>query len=134
MVLVGVHPSLTQHPPMWLRSISAVLRPLCASAVASGVPDWPDPITTQSNFFEFVAMLVHVRSPVCILAAREKCLKVVLVPLGDSMRMIPSTAKVAIKDVKRPWATWLTRLRVRRAVLTELHECAIASGGVSVPA
>src|ERR1700730_1293416 len=45
MVLVGVQPSLTQGPPTCSRSISAVRRPAPASAIHSGVPPWPEPIT-----------------------------------------------------------------------------------------
>ncbi len=45
IVFVGVQPSLTQVPPMWLRSTSAVRRPASANALQRGVPPCPEPIT-----------------------------------------------------------------------------------------
>jgi hypothetical protein len=44
MVLVGVHPSFTQQPPMWELSIKAVFWPALAKALARGVPAWPEPM------------------------------------------------------------------------------------------
>src|ERR1019366_3393340 len=49
MVLVGVHPSLTQVPPTCSRSMRAVRMPASARAVESGVPACPEPITMASN-------------------------------------------------------------------------------------
>src|SRR5579871_4134034 len=48
MVLVGVHPSLMQVPPICFLSISAVRMPARARAAESGDPPWPAPITTAS--------------------------------------------------------------------------------------
>src|SRR5437773_5487712 len=45
MVLVGVQPSLMQVPPTCSRSIMAVFHPAPASALESGVPACPEPIT-----------------------------------------------------------------------------------------
>src|SRR5260370_42480103 len=48
MVLVGVQPSLTQVPATCSRSIMAVFHPARASALESGVPACPEPITIAS--------------------------------------------------------------------------------------
>src|SRR2546428_2728981 len=48
MVLVGVQPTLMQVPPTCSRSITATFQPARASAIASGLPDWPVPMITAS--------------------------------------------------------------------------------------
>src|SRR5262249_2061968 len=49
MVLVGVHPTLTQVPPTYSRSTTAVRRPAPPRARASGFPAWPVPRTIASK-------------------------------------------------------------------------------------
>ncbi len=48
-VLVGVQPQLMHVPPANSRSITAICQPARASAVASGPPACPAPITIPSN-------------------------------------------------------------------------------------
>jgi hypothetical protein len=47
---------------MCARSINAVLRPDFARAEARGVPDWPDPRTTQLNFLTGVSVAIVLRN------------------------------------------------------------------------
>src|SRR6516165_3778753 len=49
MVLVGVHPTLTQVPPTYSRSTTAVRRPAPPRSRASGFPAWPVPRTIASK-------------------------------------------------------------------------------------
>src|SRR5215467_10126668 len=49
MVLVGVHPTLTQVPPTYSRSTTAVRRPAPPRSRASCFPAWPVPRTIASK-------------------------------------------------------------------------------------
>jgi len=51
IVLVGVHPSLTQVPPRCSRSISATRRPASASRAPRNGPAWPAPMMIASNSY-----------------------------------------------------------------------------------
>ena len=48
-VLVGMHPVLTQVPPISLRSTMATVWPAAVSRPASGGPAWPAPTTIASK-------------------------------------------------------------------------------------
>jgi len=48
-VLVGTQPTLTQVPPKWWRSITAVRRPSLLQRAAMAGPAWPAPMTMASN-------------------------------------------------------------------------------------
>src|SRR5215469_12454864 len=48
MVLVGVHPVLTQVPPRWPRSTSATFRPASANATGRSLPPQLVPMTIAS--------------------------------------------------------------------------------------
>src|SRR5215469_11635306 len=70
MFLLGRQAILGHDPPMYLRSITAVLLPCLASVHAMYLPPSPLPRTTTSYFFTFESLMVipslnfvHFRGP-----------------------------------------------------------------------